>query len=241
MPAFILKDGKFILNGYDLSGFVRSMDLSLSTAEIDVTTIDQDSIKKIGGLEDLSISAEGFFEAGVDKPDELFGSNLGSNVNFAVAADNGKGNFAYFGGGLETNYSIFGAVGEAAPFQFTGSGTETKHVKGTIEDPGTTAITANGNTTGFELGAVTSSQKLYAAIFVFTPSGTSPTLDVKVQSDDNSSFTSATDRITFTQATGRTSEIKTADGAITDTHYRFNYTVGGSTPSFTIFGIIGKR
>ena len=46
MAAFILKDGKFILNGYDLSGFVRSMDLSLSTAEIDVTTIDQDSIKK---------------------------------------------------------------------------------------------------------------------------------------------------------------------------------------------------
>ena len=45
MAAFILKDGKFILNGYDLSGFVRSMDLSLSTAEIDVTTIDQDSIK----------------------------------------------------------------------------------------------------------------------------------------------------------------------------------------------------
>lgn len=241
MALLTLKDGKFILNGYDLSSYVRSIDLSLSTGEIDVTTIDKDSIVRIAGLEDVAISAEGFFEAGSDKPDELLGGNLGSAVNFAIAANNGVGNVAYFGGGLETNYQIFGSIGEAAPFQFTGSGTNTKHIRGTIEDDGTTAITSTGTSTGFQLGAVGASEKLYAAVFIISVSGTTPTIDIKVQSDDNSSFTSATDQITFTQFTDNGSEIKTANGAITDDYYRFSYTVSGTTPSFSMFGVIGKR
>lgn len=241
MALITLKDGKLIVNGYDLSSYVNSLDLSITTGEIDVTTIDESAIKKIAGLEDTSISAEGFFEAGVDKPDELLGTNLGSAVNFAMAADNGRGNIAYFGGGLETNYSIFGAINEAAPFQFTGSGTNTKTVRGTIEDPGTTAVTATGSTTGFQLGAVGADEKLYGGLFVIAASGTSPTIDAKIQSDDNSSFTSATDQITFSQLTDTGSEIKSASGAITDDYFRFNYTIGGTSPSFTIFGIIGKR
>jgi len=241
MALITLKDGKLIVNGYDLSSYVNSLDLSITTGEIDVTTIDESAIKKIAGLEDTSISAEGFFEAGVDKPDELLGTNLGSAVNFAMAADNGRGNIAYFGGGLETNYSIFGAINEAAPFQFTGSGTNTKTVRGTIEDPGTTAVTATGSTTGFQLGAVGADEKLYGGLFVIAASGTSPTIDAKIQSDDNSSFTSATDQIIFSQLTDTGSEIKSADGAITDDYFRFNYTIGGTSPSFTIFGIIGKR
>lgn len=241
MALITLKDGKLIVNGYDLSSYVNSLDLSITTGEIDVTTIDESAIKKIAGLEDTSISAEGFFEAGVDKPDELLGTNLGSAVNFAMAADNGRGNIAYFGGGLETNYSIFGAINEAAPFQFTGSGTNTKTVRGTIEDPGTTAVTATGSTTGFQLGAVGADEKLYGGLFVIAASGTSPTIDAKIQSDDNSSFTSATDQITFSQLTDTGSEIKSANGAITDDYFRFNYTIGGTSPSFTIFGIIGKR
>lgn len=241
MALITLKDGKLIVNGYDLSSYVNSLDLSITTGEIDVTTIDESAIKKIAGLEDTTISAEGFFEAGVDKPDELLGTNLGSAVNFAMAADNGRGNIAYFGGGLETNYSIFGAINEAAPFQFTGSGTNTKTVRGTIEDPGTTAVTATGSTTGFQLGAVGADEKLYGGLFVIAASGTSPTIDAKIQSDDNSSFTSATDQITFSQLTDTGSEIKSANGAITDDYFRFNYTIGGTSPSFTIFGIIGKR
>ena len=241
MALITLKDGKLIVNGYDLSSYVNSLDLSITTGEIDVTTIDESAIKKIAGLEDTSISAEGFFEAGVDKPDELLGTNLGSAVNFAMAADNGRGNIAYFGGGLETNYSIFGAINEAAPFQFTGSGTNTKTVRGTIEDPGTTAVTATGSTTGFQLGAVGADEKLYGGLFVIAASGTSPTIDAKIQSDDNSSFTSATDQITFSQLTDTGSEIKSANGAIADDYFRFNYTIGGTSPSFTIFGIIGKR
>jgi hypothetical protein len=71
--------------------------------------------------------------------------------------------------------------------------------------------------------------------------GTSPTLDVIVQSDDASGFPSATNRITFTQATGFTAEYATpVAGAITDDWWRVNFTIGGTaSPNFTFICVIG--
>ena len=98
-----------------------------------------------------------------------------------------------------------------------------------------TTLTATGNGTSQQLGAVTSAQKVYAAIHIWSISGTStPTITVKIQSDDNSSFTSATDRITFTAATAIGSQYKATAGAITDTYWRANYTITGTNPIFAI-------
>ncbi len=98
--------------------------------------------------------------------------------------------------------------------------------------PSNVSRTSSSSGTGRQIGAVSSTQTLYAALHVISASGTSPTLDVKVQSDDNSGFTSATDRITFTQATDVTSEWGSVGGAITDDYWRITYTVGGTSPSF---------
>ena len=81
---------------------------------------------------------------------------------------------------------------------------------------------------------------MFAALHVLSASGTSPTLDVVLQSDDNSGFSSAVSRITFTQATGITSQWSTLAGAQTDDYWRASYTIGGSaTPTFTFALVIG--
>ena len=55
-----------------------------------------------------------------------------------------------------------------------------------------------------------------------------------MQSDDNSGFTSATNRITFTQATGVTSELLSVAGAITDDYWRLSYTIVGGSFTFAV-------
>ena len=71
-------------------------------------------------------------------------------------------------------------------------------------------------------------------------SGTStPTVTFKLQSDDNASFTSPTDRITFTDITAIGSDFQSVAGAITDDYWRLNYTISGTNPSFGIHATIG--
>ena len=65
------------------------------------------------------------------------------------------------------------------------------------------------------------------------------TLNMSVQSDDNSGFTTATTRLTFTAATTRSGEYKSAAGPITDTYWRLSYSVSGTTPSVAFAVAIG--
>ena len=102
------------------------------------------------------------------------------------------------------------------------------------------SITATGNSTGANLGAVGATEKCYVAIHCTSVSGTStPTITFKLQSDDNSSFTSPTDRITFTGITAIGADFQSVAGAITDTHWRLNYTVSGTNPNFSIHATVG--
>lgn len=66
-------------------------------------------------------------------------------------------------------------------------------------------------------------------------SGTSPTLTVALQVDDNASFTSATEVLQFTPTVtaGNKMSFKLPEG-INERYVRLNYTVGGTSPSITI-------
>ena len=111
-------------------------------------------------------------------------------------------------------------------------------VQGKIEIDG--ALTTTGNSTGVQLGAVGSTEKIYVAIHCYAVSGTStPTVTFKLQSDDNASFTSPTDVITFSDITAIGADYQSAAGAITDDYFRLNYTISGTSPSFSIHATIG--
>lgn len=105
------------------------------------------------------------------------------------------------------------------------------------------ARTATANGAGVDLQGYTQpgGRQMKAILTNGTTSGTSPTLDVKIQeSDDNS---------VFTDISGATFAQKTAAGN-EEIHFRTNKryvravaTIGGTTPSFTfaVLLLVGKR
>ena len=241
MATFVLTDGRLFMNGFDLSSHTQSMTLDLSADEVDVTAINSGGFRsKIAGLQDASLQASGFFEAGTDKPDALLGVSAGAEVISTVSPTSSAGDIAYFLKSRQFSYNIGGAVGDAMPFSINNSNSSDRAVRGTIMVDDSANLTATGNSTGRELGAVAAGKSLYVAAHVVSVSGTStPTLALKVQSDDNGSFTSATDRITLTNFTAVGAQYSKVAGAITDTHYRINYTLSGTSLSFKCFITVG--
>ena len=241
MAIFTLTDGRCFIEGYDLSSHVNSMNLNLTSEELDTTSINSGGYRsRTGGLQDAQFTANGYFEAGANKPDALLGASTGSEHIITVMADSGAGNTSYFFKATQFDYTLLGAVGDLTPFNISASQSADKPIKATQMNDDSATITASGNTTGRQLGAVSATQSVYASIHVWSVAGTStPTLTAKIQSDDNSSFTSATDRITMSSATAITSEYKSQAGAITDDYWRVNWTVSGTSPIFKAIVSIG--
>ena len=239
MAKFVFNDGKVFSGGYDLSGHITSVNLEIMAEELDATTINSGGFReRLGGLKDSTLQLDGFYEAGANKPDALLGASIGNELIVTTVPDAGVGNTAYFMKSRLFSYSMFGAVGEIAPFSISKSQSDDEVVQGKIEIDG--ALTASGNSTGVQLGAVGATEKIYVAIHCYAVSGTStPTVTFKLQSDDNASFTSPTDRITFSDITAIGADYQSAAGAITDDYFRLNYTISGTTPSFSIHATIG--
>jgi len=239
MAKFVFNDGKVFSGGYDLSDHITSVNLDITAEELDATTINSGGFReKLGGLKDSTLTMDGFYEAGANKPDALLGASIGNELIVTTVPDAGVGNTAYFMKSRLFSYQMFGAVGEIAPFSISKSQSDDEVVQGKIEIDGD--LTASGNSTGVQLGAVGSTERIYVAIHCYAVSGTStPTVTFKLQSDDNSSFTSPTDRITFSDITAIGADYQSAAGAITDDYFRLNYTITGTTPSFSIHATIG--
>ena len=94
------------------------------------------------------------------------------------------------------------------------------------------ARTTSGNGSSVDSGSAIVVRGLTVAVTAF--SGTSPTLDVRLEhSHDNSSWSTVG---SFAQKTGVASETKFFSGL--DKFVRIAWTVGGTTPSFT-FSVSG--
>jgi hypothetical protein len=239
MAKFVFNDGKVFSGGYDLSSHVTSVNLEINAEQLDSTTINSGGFyETLGGLKDSNLQIDGFYEAGANQPDALLGASVGNELIVTTVPDAGVGNIAYFMKSSLFSYSILGEVGQIAPFSISKNQSAEVVVRGTIQLD--SALTATGNSTGTQLGAVAATEKCYAAIHCYSVSGTStPTITFKLQSDDNSSFTSPTDRITFTGITAIGADFQSVAGAVTDQYWRLNYTISGTNPSFGIHAAIG--
>lgn len=239
MAKFVFNDGKVFIGGYNLSENTTSVNLEINAEQLDSTTINSGGFREmLGGLKDSSLQIDGFYEAGANKPDALLGASVGNELIVSTIPDAGVGNIAYFMKSRLFEYNMFGEVGSIAPFSISKGQSSDEVVRGTIQLD--SALTASGNSAGAQLGAVSATEKCYAAIHCYAVSGTStPTITFKLQSDDNASFTSPTDRITFTGITAIGADFKSVAGAITDQHWRLNYAISGTNPSFSIHAAIG--
>jgi hypothetical protein len=231
-----------LVGGYDISSTSKKWDVSGTAATHDSTGFGTSWVSMVGGLKSVDWSADVMQNFDADTVDALVGLSAvgGSAVPLStLPVAQTAGSVGYTFNAKQFAYTPIDADPDAlAMAQLSGKGDGSPLVRGTLMNA-TTATTATATGTAFEVGAVASTQKMYGALHVVAASGTSPTLDVVVESDDAEGFSSATSRMVFAQATGTTSEWLPLSSAITDDWWRITATVGGSTPSFRFAVIIG--
>jgi len=236
MAKHALTNAGIYFSGHDFSGDMNAVQLQLGADAQEVTAFGHTARNFVPGLLSSVFSASGYFEAA--SPDATLAGNLavGGDV-LILAQDASVGSVAWMMQALLHEYKLLGQVGQAAPFDLA-IAAEDAAMRGQVEVLST--LSTSTASTGVQLGALSSAQRLWAAAMTTgAPGGSTPTLDLKVQSDDNGSFTSATDRITFSQMTTRSQEMASVDGAVSDDYWRFSWTVGGSTPTFPMIAAFG--
>lgn len=230
------------VNDLNVSGYGKSFALDMQATPLDTTALSTTGFtSSIGGLKSGTFTMDLMADFAEDSVDETVFAALGATDSIkSVCVGSADGSKAYLSRGVVTNYTtLTGNVGELAMSNKTAPRSGVI-ARGKLIHP-TTARTSSSTGTAHQLGAVASGKRLYAALHVLSVSGTNPTLDVKIQSD-TSGFGSATDRITFSQATATANRYQwgSVAGAVTDDYWRVSYTIGGTgSPTFAFIVTAG--
>lgn len=227
MASLVLRDAKILIAGHDFSGQMNAVALEYSADMLDETAFGATTRINKGGLKSVVGSAAGHWDsASTTAVDPVLFARIGTaDVPVVISPDGGQASeVAYLLRAIHAEYSVGGAVGELLPFSVSmeGSGGQPL-IRGTMMHN----ASATGNVTGtaYQLGAVSATQFLYAALHVFSGSGA---FTVLVQSSADQAFTTPNTRITFaTVATGTAVASEWATrvaGSITDTWWRISAT-----------------
>lgn len=232
MASFVGTGHRVYVAHVDLSGAANEVHLGDLTREMKPSTTFNDGgytcvlpgqLKGSGSVK----GNQDFAAATLDS--EL--NTLGAQFPFSVVPSSSgtitAADPCWFTRGIESKYDpAAGAKGDVAGFEL-GIDFDTAYVRGVVTHP-LAARTSTGTGTAVALTGPTAAQRLYSALHVTAYSGLTNVV-VKVQTDDNSGFSSATDRITHTTVTGTTSELSSVAGAFaSETHVRSSWTVTGS-------------
>jgi len=239
MSQFALLNCTSWVHGYDFTGDTNKVALEASAEELDATVFGGGGWKKVvGGLKTVTGALEGYWQSGPDN--ESFGDLGTANRVVTMSVDGTATSTAYMFQATKLKYSAFGKVGDLTPFTLDMSGSNTAGmVRGQVAAPPTVVSATGAFGSVVQLGAVSSTQYVYASLHVLGTPGT--TVTVKVESASNAGFTTGVaDVQSFgaVTAAGGTWLLPKA-GAIANTYYRFNATA--ITGSFTLAGSIGVR
>lgn len=252
MATFVATSERIWAAGLKLHCYTNSLSLELNADPVESTTFCSSGARDYRqGLKSWRAAADGFADfaavgavTGDLVPGEvIIPANMGSYFPLLIAPTGTEAEACYLADSVSGNFTVVsGAVGDMAGIhaEFFPSDRTVGHriVRGRL-DANRTA-TSSTNTTGAQTGAVSSTQTMWAVLQV-SKLTTGAALAVVVQSDDNSGFTTPTDRITFTSASTRSGQWGSAAGAITDDWWRVKWTISGSTPSvdFAVgFGVL---
>lgn len=238
MTKQILKNCRIFAGGVDLTSNANQVELKVAAEAKKTTSFGSGGWEEsLIGLYEADISAGGQWEAGdMTKVDDALFDQLGDGVlapwsilpgDTAVAGD-----LAYVSNELLSSYTLLDAVGEVAPWKADAKGTGAV-VRGALLHPPGTARTTTGSGTAIQVGALSATQALYVGFHVLSVSGGTPSMTVKIQSDNAVGFPSSADQATFSAAnTSGTFQVAKINGAVTDDWWRAQWTISGTTPSF---------
>ena len=228
MPFVHGKGSAVLVDEFDLSAFLNSVDAAATADTAEVTTFGNSAKSYIAGTKDATISLGGFFDGAASAVDEVLQAALGGSALISVcpAGVATIGNRCSLADCITTSYTVTAAVADAvtvaAEAQVTGG-----LLPGVVL-ASLVARTATGQTAAVDNGASTAAgAKAFLHITAFT--GTNVTVKVQ-ESPDNSTWA---DMITFTQATGVTSESGTAAGTV-DRYLRVDISGTFTTVTFAV-------
>jgi hypothetical protein len=235
MAVDFIHDCSLLVGGFEVAGNAKSANLSTSVAELDTTPLSTSGWKTcIGGNKSGSVDITFMSDMAQNGLDSTLWSYFGTaGVPKSFVRGTADGSLAYLWRGIPLSFTpLEGNAGELAMGRVSGQSSTGPVVRGRLLHPGSTARSSSSSGTAQQLGAVTSDKSLYAALHVLAVSGTTPSLTVKVQSDDSSGMTTPTDRITFSAANAVGYQWGSVAGAITDDYWRVTWTISGTGPSF---------
>jgi hypothetical protein len=231
------KETKIFVNSSNFSEYFNNADANRSADIAESTTFGNDNKTYIVGDKDGTVSLSGLFDATADATlQPLLGGN---DFDFAMGIDGlDTGDSATFTKGNITNYAVSSPVGDIVATSIDVQSDEGMWNGQVLT---ASAFTATGVQGSAQDNSSSTSNGLGAFLIVTSVSGTSPTGVVKIQhSADNVTYA---DLITFTTATGATSEVKFVDSGTTINRYlRVHNTIGGSsTPTLNAIVGIGRN
>ena len=243
MSTQVIRDPKIYVNGYNISPDLSDISLVRGAPLIEDTAFGATYHTMKPGLKTAKVKGAGFVQDGTGLVGTVLSGLVGQSFDLSICGENGAtggnaGDAAYFMKALDAQYEAGGAVGAMHKFQFSAEAPgsiDAPLVRGTIFEDGKTARTTAGNSSVYTLGAVAAGQKVYAILHLLAFTGTN--VQFKVRSAVTN-FATITDRITFTLATGVTSEFPApVAGSITDTFWRVDWT--GTLTSFNAVLLVG--
>lgn len=234
-----LKDLAVWLGGYDFTATLNQINLSAAKKDLPNSRFSVDTLETFHpGIQMIDAGMAGFFTAGAGEADEVMWARIDPAASpsawpytvappFApTAAAGASGNVAFIVASKQFEYKTGAKHGDSLPYSVTHRGASGGFYRGNVMLPKASRV-ATTTGTGYQLGAVGATQKLVGVLHVFAVTG--GTWVLTVESDDNSGFTSATVRQTFTGATAITTQIMETNGPITDDYWRVVLTKTGGT------------
>lgn len=187
------------------------------------------------GLFSAEASGSGFVQFDDSTTPMAVDGNLFAEIGasakvFSLAENTTHGSVAYLFKAVADKYAWTLKNDELGKFEFSAKAAD-EWARGRLMVP-LASKTSSAAGTEYLLGAVATGKRLYASLHVTAFNATS--LAVLVRSAALTGMGSPTTRITFTSATGVTSEFSSVAGPITDTYFDVSWTLVGTSATFAV-------
>jgi hypothetical protein len=241
VPSFLhSKDTKVIVGAYDLSGYFREATVNAETEALETTTFGVGAKTYVAGLTDGSIELAGLYSGGEAEVHDRFKTRVGTEDNLVTYAPEGLalGNPVTLEGALQSTYSVKSTVGGLV--EVTATLQAMSKLGGSLDLNGKslqalTAVTAAGNGVAVDNAALSSNGGIgFLHVIAFT--GTDATIKIQHSADD----VTYADLLTFTAATGLTSERKQSLAGVTVNRY-LRRSIAGTFTSITFALSFARR
>lgn len=241
MAKEVIKAASLYIHGSKLAGNANKLEFGLEAETVETTNfascVDKEYLQ---GLRSAALNAEVMLDAAAEPEltlDGLYTAGTEAAFSATKTYPPAAGDVCWFAKVFEQTMTLKQVLGDLwrASLAFANRSIP---CRGKVLESNT-GRSSTGNSASLTMAAVGATEKLVGTVHVVSVTGTSPTLDLVIESDSSDTYGSPVTRVTVPQFTAAGSYTFTVDGAITDTEYRVAATVGGTTPVFEYLVAIG--